>query len=98
MSSIPPVTRKTDVCTGHGCFPSRPSVQGSPNVFVNGLKAHRQGDAWTTHCCMGSCHSSILALGSSTVFVNRRQLGRVGDPVACGSLVATGSPNVFAGG
>jgi uncharacterized Zn-binding protein involved in type VI secretion len=39
-----------------------------------------------------------LASGSSTVYVNGKQIGRVGDPVACGSSVATGSSNVFAGG
>ncbi|WP_415010610.1 PAAR domain-containing protein [Amaricoccus sp.] len=41
---------------------------------------------------------SSLAAGSSTVFVNGLQLGRIGDPVACGSSVAAGSPDVFAGG
>jgi hypothetical protein len=30
--------------------------------------------------------------------VNSRQLGRIGDPIACTSLCATGSPNVRAGG
>jgi uncharacterized Zn-binding protein involved in type VI secretion len=37
-------------------------------------------------------------MGSSTVFVNGKPIGRVGDPVACGGLVAEGSPNVLAGG
>jgi uncharacterized Zn-binding protein involved in type VI secretion len=91
-----PVARLHDICTGHGCFPSRPNVQASPNVFVNSRGAHRQTDAWNVHCC-GGCHSSILAAGSSTVFVNSLELGRVGDPVECGSQVATGSPNVFCG-
>jgi len=39
-----------------------------------------------------------LAQGSASVFVDGRALGRIGDPVACGSRVAQGSPNVFAGG
>ena len=30
--------------------------------------------------------------------VNGQPLGRIGDPVGCGSSVAQGSPNVFAGG
>jgi uncharacterized Zn-binding protein involved in type VI secretion len=30
------------------------------------------------------------------VFVNGKPLGRIGDAVACGSEVATGSGNVFA--
>lgn len=93
------VTRKGDMCTGHGSFPPRNSIQGSDNVFVNGIAAHREGDGWATHCNPTPiCHASVLASGSSTVFVNGKQIGRVGDPVACGSTVASGSPNVFAGG
>ena len=89
--------RLGDICTGHGCFPPRPNIQASGDVFINGRGAHRQGDEWDSHCC-GSCHGGRLAAGSSSVFVNGRPLGRIGDPVDCGSAVATGSPNVFAGG
>ena len=100
---MPPAARLADICTGHECFPSRPNVEGSPNVFVNGRNWHRQGDAWDVHCCTHpdvphGCHASVLASGSSTVYVNGKQAGRIGDPVACGSSVATGSGNVFAGG
>lgn len=95
---MPAVTRLGDNCTGHGCWPSRPSVSASPNVFVNGIPVHRQGDAWATHCCGPACHAGVLAAGSSTVYVNGKQCGRIGDPVNCGSNVAEGSPNVFAGG
>lgn len=100
---MPAVTRKGDTCTGHDCFPPRNSTSGSPDVFVNGIAAHREGDGWAVHTCThpdvphGS-HGSTLASGSSTVYVNGRQLGRIGDPVACGSSVASGSKNVFAGG
>lgn len=95
---MPAVARFGDSCTGHGCFPSRPNDQGSPNVYVNGLPAHRQGDHWATHCCPPPCHDSVLAAGSSSVYINGRPLGRVGDPVACGSVIASGSSDVFAGG
>lgn len=81
---------------GHGCWPSRPNIQASPNVIVNGRGAHRQKDAWGTHCCPPPCHGSSLATGSPNVIVNNKQLGRCGDPVACGSSVATCSPNVIA--
>ncbi|MDR3280933.1 MAG: PAAR domain-containing protein [Synergistaceae bacterium] len=91
-----PAARLGDICTGHGCWPPRPNDQASPNVFVNGRGWHRQGDHWETHCCP-PCHDSTLASGSPTVFVNGKEAGRVGDPVACGSLVASGSPNVFCG-
>lgn len=95
---MPAVSRLGDICTGHSCFPPRPSVEGSHDVFVNGIPAHRKGDGWATHCCGDSCHASVLADGSSSVFVNGRPLARIGDPVACGSVVAQGSPSVFAGG
>ncbi|MBQ7170248.1 MAG: PAAR domain-containing protein [Synergistaceae bacterium] len=100
---MPAVTRKGDSCTGHSCWPSRNSTEGSPDVYVNGIPAHRQGDSWETHCCTHpdcphGCHSGSLSSGSSTVYVNGQQLGRVGDPVSCGSTVASGSGNVFAGG
>lgn len=91
---MPSVARETDMCTGHGSCSPRPAISGSPDVFVNNLPAHRQGDTWAVHCS----HSSVLASGSSSVYVNGRPLGRIGDPVACGSAVATGSSDVYAGG
>lgn len=97
---MPAVTRKGDACTGHGCWPARPSTGASPDVFVNGIAAHRQGDAWAAHTCpsIPQTHASVLGMGSASVFANGKPLGRVGDPVACGSSVAAGSANVFAGG
>ena len=92
----PPICRERDICTGHGCWPPRPNDQGSPNVFVNGKPWHRQGDHWMMHCCQ-PCNDSYLAHGSPTVFINLLEAGRVGDPVACGSLVAKGSPDSFCG-
>lgn len=93
---MPAVTRLGDLCTGHGCWPSRPNIQASPDVYANGIAVHRQTDAWAVHCCP-PCHAGNLAEGSPTVFVNGLECGRIGDPVNCGSAVATGSPNVFAG-
>lgn len=94
---MPAVARLGDMCTGHGCHPSRPNVGGSHNVFVNGIPAHRQSDHWPTHCCGDDCHDGVLAAGCPGVYVNGLELGRVGDPVSCGSHVAMGSGNVFAG-
>ena len=97
---MPPVTRLGDDCTGHGSFPPRPSNGGSGNVFVNGIPVHRQGDGWAPHGSKSPSppHGSTVSSGSGTVFVNGKQCGRIGDPVACGSAVAVGSSNVFAGG
>ena len=100
---MPAVTRQGDICTGHECFPPRASTAGSPNVFVNDTPAHRQTDGWAAHTCTHpeiphGTHAGTLAAGSGTVYCNGLQLGRIGDPVDCGSSVATGSGNVFAGG
>lgn len=91
------VSRKGDTCTGHGCHPPRASLEGSPNVFINGKPAHRVGDAWASHTCGDNTHDGVCSSGSSVVFVNGKPLARVGDDVSCGAAVAVGSSNVFAG-
>lgn len=97
---MPRVTRLGDMCSGHGCHPPRANIEGSDNVFVNSISAHREGDAWAVHQCppkRRAPHGSVLAKGSKTVYVNGKPLGRVNDPIACGSVVVGGSNNVFAG-
>lgn len=68
-------------------------------MTVNAIPWHRQGDAWAAHTCpdIPETHASVLAAGSSTVTINGKQAGRIGDPVACGSSVATGSGDVTCG-
>lgn len=95
---MPASSRLGDICTGHGCFPPRPSIGGSPNVFINGIKALRVTDPYAVHVCGIAAHGSQVAAGSGTVYVNGLPMARIGDAVACGSAVAQGSPNVFAGG
>jgi len=95
---MPAVCRLGDGCTGHGGFPPRVNDVGSGNVNANGIPVHRSGDHWVTHCSGIPCHDSSLAAGSGTVKVNGMDCGRVGDPIGCGSTVAAGSGNVFAGG
>ena len=95
---MPPVCRLGDSGTEHGCWPPRVNDAGSGNVFTNGLPTHRLGDHWVVHCCGPACHDSALAVGSGTVKVNGLDCARIGDPIACGSSVASGSGNVFAGG
>lgn len=96
---MPAAARLADVCTGHADFPPRPNDQGSPNVYVNGRPLHRNGDHWLQHCNpVPVCHDSALGGGSATVYANGKRAGRIGDAVACGSTVATGSGDVFIGG
>jgi len=93
---MPQVVRLGDVCTGHGCWPSRPNAQASPDVFVNGIPWHRQSDAWSSHCCPPPCHGGVLAAGLPDVYINGLQAGRQGDPVSCGSACLAHSPDVWA--
>ena len=73
----------------------------STNVFVNGIGVSRQGDLNTVHLFppnIPPCppHAVGIKSGSSTVKVNNKGCGRVGDATC--TAVAEGSPNVFAGG
>ena len=96
---MPSATRKGDYCTGHGCYPPRPSITGSPNVYTNNRPAIRRTDWYAAHGC-NRCipHPGQLKKGSQTVFINMLDAGRIGDPIDCGSFVAQGSQNVYIGG
>lgn len=96
---MPAVTRIGDADVTHCSGMVR--AQGSGNVFCNGIPVSRQGDNNTTHLLPGSpcpSHAASITSGSSTVFVNGRGCGRVGDEISGCTSVAAGSPNVFAGG
>lgn len=89
--------RLGDLCTGHGCWPPRTGINASPDVFINGISAHREGDAWNVHCCDGSCHPGTVESGSNSVYINGRPAARIGDSINCGSLIAEGSTDTFIG-
>lgn len=94
---MPSVTRIGDADIPH-CSGMVRAV-GSGNVFANGIPISRQGDVNTVHKLPGSpcpSHAVSIGSGSSTVYVNNKQCGRVGDPTC--TAVSAGSPNVFAGG
>ena len=95
---MPAVTRAGDADVTHCTGMTRAGK--SSDVFANGIGVSRQGDNNTAHLlppdippCPG--HTAPIASGSSSVFVNNKGCGRVGD-ATCTS-VAAGSPNVFAG-
>lgn len=94
---MPGVVRLGDACSGHGCWPPRPNITASVDVFTNGIGTHRLGDAWAVHCCE-ECHPGITIAGSSSVFVNGVAVARLGDAVDCGSVCMVCSIDVFAGG
>ncbi len=94
---MPAVTRIGDPDVPHCSGMTR--AAGSGNVFANSIGISRQGDANTGHKLPGvpcPSHAAPISSGSSTVFVNGKQCGRIGDPTC--TSVAGGSPNVFAGG
>jgi len=95
---MPAATRLGDRCSGHKCWPPRPSITASENVIINGKGAVRTSDTYSVHCCKYACHPGQLAEGSSSVFINGLPAGRIGDAVNCGSVAAQGSENVFIGG
>ena len=96
---MPAVTRIGDADVAHCSGMAR--AQGSGNVFANGIAVSRQGDNNTGHLLPGvpcPSHSAPIASGSSTVKVNNKGCGRVGDGISGCTSVAAGSSNVFAGG
>ncbi len=95
---MPAVTRIGDADVAHCSGMTR--AAGSPNVFVNSIAVSRQGDNNTGHLLPAPIcpsHSAPIATGSSTVFVNGKGCGRVGDAISGCTSVAAGSPNVFSG-
>ena len=93
---MPAVTRIGDADVAHCSGMVR--AAGSGNVFANGIPVSRQGDVNTIHLLPGDpCppHSAPITSGSSTVKVNTKGCGRVGDALTGCTSVAAGSPNVF---
>ncbi|EJF07102.1 hypothetical protein ThvES_00008070 [Thiovulum sp. ES] len=95
---MPSIVRQGDFCSGHQCFPPRPSENGSPDVLVNSKSKHRVGDKWAMHSCGDPTkgHKGVQLTGSSTVLVNSKPVARVGDLISCTSVNVQGSPDVIA--
>ena len=92
------VTRKGDADVVHCSVPHR--LQHSPDVYVNNIAVSRQGDLNTVHVLPGlpcPAHQAPIATGSTTVFINGKGCGRIGDSISACTSVAQGSDNVFAG-
>lgn len=75
-------------------------AEGSPDVRINSIPWSRQGDVNTPHLVPPDpcpTHAMPIAVGSTTVFVNSRGGGRIGDYITACTAVAEGSPDTFAG-
>ena len=95
---MPAVTRIGDADVPHCSGMTR--AEGSPNVRVNSIPVSRQGDNNTSHLIPALVcppHTAPIAVGSTTVFINGKGCGRIGDAISSCTSVAAGSPNVFAG-
>jgi len=95
---VPAVTRIGDADVPHCSGMTR--AEGSPNVRVNSIPVSRQGDNNTSHLIPAVVcppHTAPIAVGSTTVFINGKGCGRIGDAISSCTSVAAGSPNVFAG-
>ena len=82
----------------HCSVPNR--LELSPNVIVNGTGISRQGDNNHPHLLAAPIcpiHQAPITTGSTTVFINGKGCGRIGDDVSGCTVVATGSANTFAG-
>lgn len=96
---MPAVTRKGDADIPHCSGMVRD--QHSPNVYANGIPISRQDDNNTSHLLPPApcpSHAAPITVGSTTVFINGKGCGRIGDAITGCTSVAEGSPNVFAGG
>ena len=95
---MPPVIRQSaDLTAGHSCFPPTIYVQGSGNVFINGLPVVRKSDIIKVHCCpLGPCHLG-QSVAISSVYVNGLDITKAGDAISCGDVSMGGSGNVSVG-
>lgn len=96
---MPAVTRKGDADVPH-CSPMVRD-EHSPDVFCEGIQISRQGDNNVPHLVPAAVcpiHAKPIAVGSTTVFVNGRGCGRIGDGISDCTSVAEGAETVFAGG
>lgn len=90
---MPGVAFRTSMCGGECGLPPAASAEWSSNVFANNRNVVRQGDRFEEH----GDGVRVVASGSPTVFVNGKQIARIGDPISCGAHIASGSSDVISG-
>lgn len=99
MATLRPVSRLSDITTGHGCWAPSVGVTSAKTVFANGLPVHQQTNTFTPHSCGSDVHPDVIVGGSALVLVEGQPIARLGDALAPGgALMAEASWSVFAGG
>ena len=100
---MPAVSRKGDsLSTGHICTGTTTwDTPGQSTVRANGILIARVSDPTVSHpfppdppCAP---HVANVNAGSGTVFVEGKEIARIGDSADAGNMTG-GSPDVFAGG
>lgn len=90
-----------DVAILHStCQPMTQTNECSSDVFVNNIGVVRKGDKVMPHTYnppQCPLHDPGLSSYSSSVFINGKNAGRLGDKYACNAKIITGSDNVFIG-
>ena len=84
------VAIKGSVCSGHGGFPPRPDVDGDALVTINGVPVMVNGSAFAEHTDGNSVHGGSAVSTRPWMTIYGKGVVCVGDPVSCGSVVATG--------
>lgn len=91
---MPAIATLNSVCSGHDGFPSRPAVSGESNFKVNGIPVLVDSSPFASHSKPDSPPHDGVAVGTKSNFkINGKAVVLVGDPVSCGSTVATGDPS-----
>jgi uncharacterized Zn-binding protein involved in type VI secretion len=93
------IARTTDPISPHSpCGPGQCGV-GSSKVLVENKMVYCVGHSTFPHGVPPFCipHVTVLTNGSSKVFVEGKQVGRVGDAHACGVIITSGSSKVMLG-
>lgn len=99
---MPEVCRKDDtLTTGHICSSTTTlDTPGQGTVFANNILIARKSDPTVSHpfppdppCAP---HVANVNEGSGTVFVEGKEIARIGDSADAGNMTG-GSPDVFAG-
>nr|WP_042048276.1 type VI secretion system PAAR protein [Aeromonas simiae] len=86
-----------DIGTDHDGFHPTAIIEGSSDVFIDGIPAARVGDALAPHDKpKNPPHPRSIASGSSTVFINGKPAALTGSAVDCGGVII-GSGTVVIG-
>jgi len=95
---MPMQSRIGDMNDPEPLHPPTTLTTGSSDTFANSIACAFVTSETSPHTVgKPKEHVSFVEAGSGTVFINSNAAARIGDPIACGQTVASGSPNVFSG-